>query len=395
MKKVHTLTLLKEFYPYIKETSFRLKLFTILTAGSEQPHWFNNQIRINSFFPPYPSQSFDRIVDIIKNQKRLPHTIDFAITSKCPFQCPHCSYGKRKTVDLSSNEILKIIGEIKELGTAILGITGGEPMTRGDLEQIIASCSPELSTILYTTGYDLTKKRAQALYDANVGSVFVGIDSVDPKVQDEVRRKKGTWELGIQALKICSETGIYTGINTIATREKIHNGELEKIYDLACSLDAGELGINYPVATGRWAGRTSHQLNQDELKLLIDIRKRLNKKKSGPIVTTPAVYETKDFMGCLTGYQCLFIDAAGEVCPCDFTPLSFGNVQEKPLKIIWEEMETHFPRPRTECLMRSIAQNIEGDSLPLPPSESKKMIPKLDEESLYPKIYRYTRKINK
>jgi MoaA/NifB/PqqE/SkfB family radical SAM enzyme len=395
MKKVNTLTMLKEFYPYIKGTSFRLKLFSLSKTTNERPHWFNNKIRINSFFPPYPSQSFDRIVDIIKNQKRIPHTIDFAVTSKCPYHCPHCSYGKRKIEDLSTNEILKLIEEIKDLGTAILGITGGEPMTRLDLEKIVSACSPELSTILYTTGFNFNKKRAKELYDANIGSIFIGIDSVDTKIQDKVRGKKGSLELGIKALEICNETGIYTGINTIATRERINNGELERIYDLACSLDVGELGINFPIATGRWAGCTNNQLKVEELELLKGIRKSLNKKRTGPLVTTPAEYESKDFMGCITGYQCLFIDASGEICPCDFTPLSFGNIKEKPLKVIWKEMEIYFSRPRADCLMRRIARNIDSDFFPLPPSDSKKMIPKLDKESPYPKIYKYTKKINK
>jgi MoaA/NifB/PqqE/SkfB family radical SAM enzyme len=388
MKTVNTFTLIKEFYPYIRGTSFRLKLFLLLKTSNERPHWFNDKIRINSFFPPYPTQSFDRIVDIIKNQKRIPHTIDFAVTSKCPYSCPHCSYGKRKIEDLSTNEILKLIDEIKDLGTAILGITGGEPMTRQDLEKIVSACSPELSTILYTTGYNFSKKRAQGLYDSNIGSIFIGIDSADTNIQDKVRGKKGSLELGIKALKICNEIGIYTGINTIATRERINNGELERIYNLACSLDVGELEINYPIATGRWAGCTNNQLKAEELELLKGIRKNLSKKRKGPIVTTLAEFESQDFMGCITGYQCLFIDSSGEICPCDFTPLSFGNIKETPLKEIWRQMQDYFPRPRAYCLMSEIAHKIDSDFLPLSTEESKKIIPKLKKDSPYPRIYK-------
>ena len=387
MKKVNNLTLLKEFYPYLKGTSFRLKLFSLLKTRNERLHWFNNQIRFNSFFPPYPSQSFERIVDIIKNQKRLPHTIDFAVTSRCPYHCPHCSYGNRKKEDLSLNDILQLIQEIKDLGTAILGITGGEPMIRSDLEQIVAACSPELSTILYTTGFNFNKKRAEKLYDAHIGSVIVGIDSTDRLIQNNIRGEKGSLELGIEALKLCNEVGIYTGINTIATRERIQNGELERIYDLACSLDVGELSIISPVATGQWVGCTNNQLKTNELELLKSIRKSLNRRRSGPIVTTLAEYESEDFMGCNTGYQTLFIDASGEVCPCDFTPLSFGNIKQTPLKDIWKQMGEYFPRPRADCLMREIAHMINSDVLPLSLEESKKIIPRLDKKSPYPKLY--------
>lgn len=388
LKKVKKLTLIKEFYPYIKDTSLGFKWFSLFKFRKERPHWFNDQIRINSAFPPYPSQAFDRITDIIKNQKRLPHTIDFAVTSKCPYQCPHCSYGKRKKEDLITNQILNLINEIKNLGTVILGITGGEPMIRSDLEEIVSASSPELTTIVYTTGFNFSKKRAEELYNANIGSIIIGIDSADPKIQDRVRGEKGSLKLGINALKICNEVGIYTGINTVATRERIKNGELERIYNLAYSLNVGELRLNFPISTGRWAGCTNKQLKTEELDLLKKIQKRLNKKQSGPIVTTLAEYESESYMGCNTGYQTLFIDSSGEVCPCDFTPLSFGNIKHKPLKDIWKQMEEYFPRPRADCLMREISSQIKSESLPTPPNESIKLIPRLNKGSPLPKIYK-------
>jgi len=388
MKNVNKRTLLKEFYPYIQGTSLNFKLFSLLKFKQERPHWFNNQIRINSAFPPYPSLAFDRIIDIIKNQKRLPHTINFAVTSTCPYHCPHCSYGKRKKEDLTTNEILMLIEEIKDMGTAILGITGGEPMIRPDLKRIVSMCSPEISTILYTTGYNFSKKKVKELYDAHLDTVIVGIDSTDTKIEDDVRGVSGSLDLGIQALQLCYEKGIYTGINTLATREKIYNGELERIYDLACSLHVGELRLNFPIATGRWAGCSNNQLNAEELEMLKHLRKRLNKKQSGPIVTTLADYESEGFMGCNAGYQTLFIDSSGEVCPCDFTPLSFGNIKKTPLNEIWKQMQKYFPRPRADCLMREISSKVDSDVFPLSPDKSKKMIPKFSKDSPYPKIYK-------
>jgi MoaA/NifB/PqqE/SkfB family radical SAM enzyme len=388
MKNVNKRTLLKEFYPYVQDTSLKFKWFSLLKFRNERPHWFHDQIRINSAFPPYPSQAFDRIVDIIKNKKRLPHTIDFAVTSTCPYHCPHCSYGRRKKEDLSTKDILKVVQEIKDLGTAMLGITGGEPLFRSDLESIVAACYPEISTILYTTGFNLSKKRAEDLSKAHIDWVIVGIDSTEPTIQDAVRGKEGSLELGINALKLCHDAGIYTGINTIATRDKIHNGELDRIYELACLLHVGELRLNFPIPTGRWAGQIDKQLLTEELHLLKNTRKRLNNKRSGPIVTTLAEYESEDFMGCNTGYQTLFIDSSGEVCPCDFTPLSFGNIKKTPLTEIWKQMEEYFPRPRADCLMREISSKINADVFPLPPDASKKMIPKFKEDSPYPKIYK-------
>jgi len=394
MEAVKKRTLLKQLSPYLKGASFQLKWFTLLKFRKERPHWFRHQIRINSNFPPYPSQSFDRIVDIIKNGKRLPHTIDFAITSKCPYHCPHCSYGKRKKEEMGTQEILRLIEEIKELGTAIFGITGGEPLTRPDLETIIAACAPELSTILYTTGFQIDKQRIRALSKAKIDSVIVGIDSTDPKIQDAVRGEKGSLDFAKQALQLCHEEGIYTGINTIATRERILNGELERIYDFAWSLNVGELRLNFPIATGRWVRCQNNQLKAEELEMLRGIKRKLNRNRSGPIVSTLAEYETADFLGCNTGYQTLFIDSSGEICPCDFTPLSFGNVKEAHLKDIWTQMERYFPRPRAECLMREISHTIQSDFLPLSPEQSKTLVPQLTKDSPSPAIYKKLSKKN-
>ena len=388
MKNVDKRTAIQKFYPYIRNTPLKFKWFSLVKFRNERPHWFHDQIRINTVFPPYPSQAFDRIVDIIINKKRIPHTIDFAITSVCPYRCPHCSYGKRKKEDLSKNRILTLIDEIKELGTAILGITGGEPMIRSDLEEILSTCHPELATILYTTGYDFDKKRVRALRNAQVDSVIIGMDSADPAIQDKIKGTKGSLDAGINALKLCHEEGIYTAINTIATRERLNNGELQRIYDLACSLHVGEIRLNFPVATGRWAGSVHEQLNENELTMLKKFKHKLDKRRSGPRVTTLAEYESSDFTGCSTGYQTLFIDSSGEVCPCDFTPLSFGNIKDTPLKEIWRQMEAYFPRPRADCLMREIGDKIDSDVLPLPPSQSKEIIPKFKEDSPFPKIYK-------
>ena len=231
MKRVDLLTLTKMFRPYSRKVPLSFLWFAYKKFRNERPHWFNDQIRINSGFPPYPSKAFDRFIEIFVNQKRIPHTINFAITSKCPYRCPHCLYGKRKKGDLSTNQILDLIKEIKDLGTAILGITGGEPMLRSDLEEIISAASPELATIVYSTGYNLNKKRAEKLFKAGVGWITVGIESTDADFQDKVRGKKGSLNTGINAIKICKETGIYTATGTIGTREKMNSGELNRIYN--------------------------------------------------------------------------------------------------------------------------------------------------------------------
>jgi len=394
LKHANLLTLIKMFRRYRRRVPLSFLWFAYKKFRNERPHWFNEQVRINSGIPPYPSKAFKRFVEILVNQKRIPHTINFAITSKCPYRCPHCLYGKRKKEDLSTNKILDLINEIKGLGTAILGITGGEPMLRLDLEEIISAASPELATIVYSTGYNLNKKRAEKLFKAGVDWITIGIESTDADFQDRVRGEKGSYHTGINAIKICRETGIYTAIGTIGTREKMNSGELNRIYNLANSLDVEEMRLIPPSATGRWAGHTDEILTAAELELHKEFQIEHNKMRSGPIVTSIAYLESKEMLGCFAGYNFLYIDSAGEVCPCDLTPFSFGNIKYKPLKEIWMQMEQYFPQPRPNCIMRELSSPIISESYPLQLNESKKLIPQHRENTPLPMIYKKLRKRN-
>jgi MoaA/NifB/PqqE/SkfB family radical SAM enzyme len=380
------------FYPYFNKVSLSIIVYLCLKLRNEKPHFFKEQLRINSCIPPYPSNSFDRFIDILVNKKRLPHSINLAVTSKCPYNCPHCSYGKRKKEDLSTDKMLGLVEEIKGLGTAILGITGGEPMLRDDLDQIISAAQPEMTTNIFSTGYAFEEKKAEKLSKAGVGMITIGVESTDNNIQDRIRGKKGSLEIAINAINLCKKYKIYPAIGTIGTRERIQNGELDRIYNFGKSFDVGEMRLIFPAATGNWTGSTHEILRNEELQLLKEFQIKYNKKPAGPVVASLAYLESEEMMGCNTGSQYLFIDAGGEVCPCDLMPLSFGNVTEKSLKEIWKEMQKHFPRPRPSCLMNEIAHKISTNNLPVPKNESIKLIPKFDECISLPAIYKKIKK---
>jgi len=392
LKSANIFSIIKMFRPYMLKVPLNSLFIGYSLLKNERPHWYNDKIRINTLIPPYPSKAFDRLFNILINQKRLPHTINFAITANCPYKCKHCCYGGRKKEDLTTNQILDLIQQMKDLGTAILGITGGEPMLRDDIVKIVAVTSPEITTNIFTTGFNFNKKRAEELYKANVGCISFGIEHTDAKTQDKIRGERGSLQNAINAIKLCDQVGIYTAIATIGTREKINNGELHRIYDLANSLDVGELRLIFPISTGRWAGCTDENLKNEELKLHEDFQKKYNKKKSGPIVASLAYLESDKVMGCSTGYNYLYIDSSGEICPCDLTPLSFGNIKNASLKKIWMDMEQYFPHPRSYCLMSELSSKTISDSYPIPPNESKNIALKYNKRTPLPTIHKILRK---
>ena len=356
---------------------------------NEKPHRFAGQIRINTFFPPYPSIAFDRFLKAVTERRRVPYSTYLAVTSACPYRCPHCSYGRRRDVTLRREQALNIIFQVKTLGTATLGFTGGEPLLRGDLEELVSAAGPEMATIVFTTGWALDGPRARRLAEAGVTCLTVGIESSDAGEHDSVRGAAGSFAKARDAVRVTREAGIYTAVSTIGTREKIASGELERMYRLAAEWGVGEFRLLAPVATGGAAGRGAFMLSEDERRALYDFHVAHNRRRGGPAVACFAYLESQEMFGCGAGYHHLFIDAGGEVSPCDLTPLSFGSAIDEPLSEIWRRMASYFPLPRCECLMGELAGKLGGTAaLPLGRRESELICPARSPDEPLPEGYR-------
>ncbi|MBQ7251181.1 MAG: SPASM domain-containing protein [Kiritimatiellae bacterium] len=91
------------------------------------------------------------------------------------------------------------------------------------------------------------------------------------------------------------------------------------------------------------------------------------------------------------GAQHAYLDAAGNLCPCDFVPLAFGNVREKPLRELWEEMHGALGRPRCGCLAMELWRKkllADRPALPVPPEGSRAIAAALPKDGPLPGFYR-------
>ncbi|HVP12399.1 MAG TPA: radical SAM protein [Phycisphaerae bacterium] len=364
----------------------------------EKPHRVDGQIRINTFFPPYPSRAFDRFCRALIDRRRVPYSTYLAATSACPFRCPHCSYTGRPAGQMSREQMLDIIGQIKSLGTCTLGLTGGEPLLRDDLEDIVAAAAPEMVCIVFTAGYGLDAQRARRLAAAGVSCVTIGLESADAATHDRIRGQAGSFAMAQSAVEECLESGVYTAVSTVGMRERVAAGELESIYELARRWGVGEFRVLAPVATGAWVRCGSQMLTPQESRALRDFHISHNRRREGPTVVCNAYLESDELFGCGAGFHHLFIDATGQVCPCDLTPLSFGDVTVEPLAEIWERMGTFFPLPRCGCLMGKVTRELsaaaaadvaaEFTRLPLPREKSEPLCPRRSVTDPLPEGYK-------
>ena len=164
----------------------------------------NGQYVINSHFPPYPSGAFENLAERFNhipsvNDRRL-FSVMMAITNRCPYDCWHCYNAGRSQKDVALSDLLRVVDQIKELGALHVTLTGGEPLLRKDLEDMVAAFDDRAYLTLNTTGSGLTDERARSLREAGLYAVGISLDSVDPEEHDRKRGAKGAFQTTLDAL---------------------------------------------------------------------------------------------------------------------------------------------------------------------------------------------------
>jgi MoaA/NifB/PqqE/SkfB family radical SAM enzyme len=356
---------------------------------------------LNSFFPPFPSRAFDRAVAVAGSHlgaDRRLYLGDFNVTGKCRLRCRHCYRRGRWGDDLPLEVIRRGVRELQEIGACMLGITGGEPLLREDLPEILAAIDDRSSIILYTTGDGLTPKRATQLADLGVSAVIISVDHYDQAKHDVQRRFEGSFNMAVKAVEIFSGLGVYTSVTLIPTEEIVEEEGLYRYLECATEWGAHEVRIGIPLPSGKLLKTL------DEGKVLIS-RSRINKIKElqmvansqrrYPVVMAFPVIEGADMFGCGCGYHNISIENDGSVTPCVLVPMGFGNIRDESLHEIWGRMRSVFNRPGGACYMRQAASPIyrefmKGTPLPLPMERSLEICRENPpaEGALLPKFYR-------
>jgi len=332
---------------------------------------------INSFMPPFPGRAYERMFENLLSGRHLsPVSAYLAVTGECPCRCWHCSLAHRDVSSSLPRETWEsVIDQLQALGVSLIGFTGGEPLLRSDLDELVARAARGGATpVLFTCGLGLDDARARRLADAGLWACGVSLDHDEEAECDRLRGRAGAYRAALAALRAARKAGLYTMTGTVATRSLIESGRHERIYRLAAELRVHECRFIEPMPCGRLAAADA-LLRPEHTAALRAFHAERNRSRGGPKVCAFNQIESPEVFGCGGGTQHLFVDAAGEVCPCDFTPLSFGNVRDRPLARIWERMNRAMgDNPRAHCFIQKhhglIAARAAGE-WPLPPEISE------------------------
>ncbi len=333
---------------------FRGLAFVRSWLDGEQITRHSGQWVINSFLPPFPGPAFDRMFENLLSGRRLsPVSAFLAVSEACPYRCWHCSLKNRDHGTLDTSQWTDIIGQLHRLGASIIGFTGGEPCTRADLPALVAvAASGGAATVAFTSGAAVDSALLRKLKAAGLWSVCISLDHPSAAEHDRLRGTSGAHARACQALRQAREHGFYTMAATVATKPLVEEELLAPMHRLAGDCGAHEWRIIEPMPCGLLARDPADALlTPEHIETLRQFHIASNRRGCRPKVCAFNRIESPELFGCGAGTQHLFIDSKGEVCPFDFTAMSFGNAAQTPLDQIWSRMSGAMGNPRRHCFI--------------------------------------------
>lgn len=346
--------------------------------------------KIDLYLPAYPSPAFFYALEAkLLSAVPMPLTVVFSLTKACGYKCAHCYQRRDGGEDLPEDLLLKAAREMRDLGVAMFDIEGGEPLLRlPRLLNLLRSLDARSELWINTTGAGLTPEALASLKGAGLFGAMISVHSPDPAVHDGLTGVPGSFETACAAARAFGAAGLAVAVNSVLSEEEIRSGGLERLMDLARSLGADFVQLIHPKPSGNWLGRReSMQSDPAVIGQVRALHRRYNRAGGGyPCLVSQVLEEDHDRLGCTAGgVDRFYLNAYGEVQPCEFLNISFGNLREEPLGVIMARMRSYFPEPCSDWLC--CTQGPEIDRLfreqqpgrtPLPWSVTKSLVEKWD-----------------
>ena len=317
----------------------------------------DERITFSSWAPPVPSTAFNRLISgqiASMMKKRVPDQASIGITMRCPNKCIHC--GAADIIadpELSLDEVNRVVDASIELGSYLISFDGGEPMLRSDLADMVRHVDKSRAIATsFTSGFGLTPQKARELQAAGLYAVRISIDSPHRQEHDRIRGRVGSYDDAKKGISNALDADLLTDMFVVVSPHNID--ELEDFYNFAEVLGMHEISLYEIIAVGRWLDHEDETISSDDVTRLATFQKEKNKLPDGPRVTAFPFFMGPDMFGCFAGRRWVHVTSAGDVLPCAYTPLSFGNIRDEPLYDIWKRIGKTAPYKKTasSCLMR-------------------------------------------
>jgi MoaA/NifB/PqqE/SkfB family radical SAM enzyme len=335
---------------------------------------------VHSHLPPLNSRAYARFVQehLLAKSAGFSHA-QIGVTNACPQNCGYCYNKTRSGRVMDTGTIQKTIRGLKASGVFWIGLTGGEPLLNKELPEIVETIGPDCASKLFTTGCSLTRQLAFDLKNAGLFSVSISLDHWQEEEHDRVRNYPGAFKAALDAIDIfLGVGGIHVGVSAVLSRRMLNRATVEQYLDFLAGLGVHEawLSETKPSVAAYW--KRELVISADEHAMLVRLQDEHN-RKGDLTLNYLGHFEDARHFGCTAGHKMIYVDAFGEVSPCVFIPMSFGNVKEKPVQEICRSMQSRFPT-ENDCFINKnfeLLQAASGGRSPLGTEDSVQLLEKV------------------
>ncbi len=274
-----------------------------------------------------------------------PYTLVAELTYRCPLACVYCSnpldfHEHRGELDTAT--WLDVLADAEALGVVQVNLSGGEPLLRTDLAELVQQCErKELYTNLITSGLPLTRQRLSELRDAGLDNVQLSLQGVTAESSERISGRV-SFQHKLQVAAWVKELGLPLTLNVVLHRENL--GSVVEIIALAESLGADRLELaNTQYLAWALLNREALIPSAEQLREArghaAAARERLKGKME--LLFVKPDYYSQSPRACMDGWgrRFLLVSPTGLVLPCHLAHtlpgLEWWSVAERPLKEAW------------------------------------------------------------
>ena len=274
--------------------------------------------------------------------------VSWMTTNRCKLKCAHCyqDASECQSNELTTYEAKAMIEQIAQAGFRVMIFSGGEPLLRDDIFQLVAhAASCGLRPVFGTNGTLITPQVAKKLKDAGAAAMGISIDSLDPEKHDQFRGVEGAHAQTLAGIEACREAGLPFQIHT--TVVDWNREEVCLISDFAEQIGASNHSIFFLVPVGRGENIQADALDVAQNEELL--RQIMLKSQELSIDVKPTCapqfmriarqldVDTRYSRGCLAGLTYCVVGSQGIVRACAYMTQEAGDVRTDPFDQIWRE----------------------------------------------------------
>ncbi len=278
--------------------------------------------------------------------------IAWELTRSCNLACRHCRASSEHGTyanELSTRECFKLIDEIVSFSKPVIILTGGEPLLRKDIFEIIEYGKKQsLTLVMATNGTLLNDENIGKIIASGIKSISVSLDGSEADSHDSLRQVPGAFNQACDGIRKAKNAGLEFQINSTITKRNI--GLLPQIISLAENLGAKAYHVFLLVPTGRAKEMVEDELSASEYEKTLEFLADEKKNSALEIKVTCAPHFNRILLqkhfdtvssltgrGCMGGVSFCFISHIGDAQPCGYLEIKCGNVRELAFKKIWFE----------------------------------------------------------